>query len=241
VALACAPAAVYGQQPTTTATTPQRTSPLGGKLTIGVNVGAQTRSFTSTNDFSFPVYGQTASVTTTSTADGGPMFDVNAAYRVTPMFGVGFGFSSFSRTGTAAGAASIPSPTFFNRPAAVTIDATDAHRSDRNVYIVAVGFLPINETIEMSIFAGPSFTSVRQDLINSVTVPSGTQSVVSSLQSESGTAKGVNVGVDVAYMFRPQIGAGVFVRYNGGSLDLSSASNVKTGGAQLGIGARVRF
>jgi hypothetical protein len=158
-----------------------------------------------------------------------------------PMFGVAVGYTSFSATGTAQGTASIPNPLFFNRPAAVTITGTDAKRTDRSVYFVVVGFMPITDKMELSGFIGPSVTSVKQELIFDASVPSGTQSVATPIQSESGTAKGVNVGADLAYQIQKQVGAGVFVRYNGGSADLSSVQDVKAGGFQIGIGARLRF
>jgi outer membrane protein with beta-barrel domain len=238
VALACASAAHAQPAPGSTA---QGGSLLGGKLTIGVNVGAQTQSSTASSDFTFPVYGQTAAVTTTASVDGGPLFDLNGTYRFMPNFGVGVGYSAFSNTGSAQGAATIPSPVFFNQPAAVTINPIDAKHTENNFYIVVAGFVPITNVIELSVFVGPSFTSVKQDLINSVTVPPGTQDAVPAVQSESGTAKGVNVGADISYSFTKLIGAGVFIRYNGGSVDLPSLSGVKAGGFQLGIGARLRL
>src|SRR5262249_44893913 len=160
--------------------------------------------------FTFPVYGQTAAVTTSASVDGGPLFDLNGSYRFMPNFGVGVGYSAFRKTGTAQGAASIPSPIFFNQPAAVTINPADAKHTENNVYIVAVGYVPITSAIELSLFIGPSFTSVKQDLINSVSVPPGTQSAVAATGSESGTAKGVNVGADLSYQFTNLLGAGAF-------------------------------
>lgn len=245
----CIAAAAHAQSPSATAQTnmnqgTSQSSPLGGKLLISVNLGAQTRSFTSTNDLSFPIYGQTATVSTVSAFDGGPMFDISGGYRFMPQFGVGVGFSRFSKTGSVQGAASIPSPVFFNRPAAVTINPVDAQRSDRNVYLVAMYFLPLTDMVELTVFGGPSFTRVQQDLITTVVVPDGTQTVLlpsDAIQRQSGTTTGVNVGVDVSYMVTPRLGGGVFIRYNGGTVDLDSASGVKTGGLQLGIGARLRF
>ena len=228
-------------QQTTPATTSQSAMPLGGKVFVAVNAGAQTRSSTINNDFSFPIYGQTATVTTTASVGSGPIFDLSVGYRFMPSLGVALGFSSFSSTGTAQGAASIPSPTFFNRPAAVTINAVDAKRTDRNMYLVLVGFVPITEKIELSVFVGPSLTRVQQELVADVSVPAGTQNVVSTIQSQSGTAKGVNIGADIAYQFLKQLGAGVFLRYNGGSVDLTTVQGVKAGGLQVGIGARLRF
>jgi hypothetical protein len=241
LAIACACATAANAQQPGGAGTSQTTAPLGGKLSIGVNVGAQTRSSTSSSDFTFPIYGQTATVTTQSSVDGGPLFDVGATYRVVPRFGVGVGFSSFSRTGSAQAAASIPSPVFFNQFASVGINPIDAKHTENNFYIVAAGFWPVTDVIELSVFLGPSFTKVKQDVINTVTVPDGTQNAVSAVNSESGTAKGVNVGADVAYQFTKLVGAGVFIRYNGGSVDLPTLSNVKAGGFQIGIGARLHF
>jgi len=225
-----------------TATNAQQSAmPLGGKLSIGINLGAQTQSSTASSDFSFPLYAQTATVTTTAGISGGPLFDANVGYRFMRNIGVGFGFSSFSSTSTATGAATIPNPIFFDRPAQVTLNPVDAKHTERNVYIVATGYVPLTDTIELSLFVGPSFTHVTQDVITAVTVPPGTQSVVTALGNEAGNAKGVNVGADLSYKFTNLVGAGAFIRYNGGSVDLTTLQNVKAGGLQVGIGARLRF
>jgi Outer membrane protein beta-barrel domain len=217
------------------------TSPLGGKLSVDINVGAQTQSSTASTDFSFPIYAQTATVTTTAGIDGGPLFDANVGYRFMRNFGVGLGFTSFSSTSTAQGAASIPSPVFFNNPAAVTLNPVDAKHTERSVYVVVTGYVPITNVVELALFIGPSFTKVTQDVINSVTVPAGTQTAVAALGSESGTAKGVNVGADLTYKLTNLVGVGGFIRYNGGSVDLTTLTDVKAGGFQLGLGARLRF
>ena len=234
-------AATASAQQTTTAGAATTTMPLGGKLFVGVNVGGQVRSSTVNNEFSFPLYRETATVSTSSSVGSGPIFDLSVGYRFMPMFGVAIGFTSFSNTGTAEGTGSIPSPVFFNRPAAVTISGTDAKRTDRTIYLVLVGFMPITDKMEVSGFIGPAATRVKQELISDATVPLGTQDVVSTIQNQSGTAKGINVGADLAYQFMNQVGAGVFVRYISGSADLSTAQDVKAGGFQIGAGARLRF
>jgi hypothetical protein len=231
-------ATASAQQPTNAGST---TMPLDGKLFVGVSVGAQTRSSTINNDFSFPLYRETATVATAATVTRGAIFDVNVGYRITPMFGVAIGYTGFNSTGKAQGTGSIPNPLFFNRPATVTIDATDAKRSDKNIYLVFVGFMPITDKMELSGFIGPAVTRVQQELIGAATVPLGTQTVASTIQNQSGTAKGVNVGADLAYKILNQVGAGVFVRYISGSVDLPTAQDVKAGGFQIGVGARLRF
>jgi hypothetical protein len=80
-----------------------------------------------------------------------------------------------------------------------------------------------------------------QDLIYDVSVTPGTQSVVSPLHNESATSTGINIGGDLTYQFMKTVGAGLFVRYIGGTVDLPSISDVKVGGIQFGIGARLHF
>jgi hypothetical protein len=212
-----------------------------GKVFISVNGGGQTQARSVDNTFSIPIYGQTATVATTTTVPRGAIFDVSGGYKVMPNIGVAVGFSTFSATGTTAGAASVPSPIFFNRPLAVTIPESPAARKDRSVYVLLVGFVPITDKVELALSIGPSFIHVEQSLIASVSIPAGTQNVNPTQQTQSGTAKGINVGADLTYMFVKQVGAGAFIRYNGGSIDLESAPGLKAGGFQLGVGARLRF
>jgi len=212
-----------------------------GKIFINVNGGAQTESRSVDNSFSIPIYGQTATVATTTTIPSGGLFDLSVGYKVMPSIGVALGFSTFSGTGAAAGAASVPSPIFFNRPASVTIPESPADRKDRSVYVLLVGFVPVTDKVDVALSIGPSFTRVQQALITSVSIPAGTQNVNPTMQTQSGTAKGINVGVDLTYMFIKQVGAGAFMRYNGGSVDLESAPDLKAGGFQVGVGGRLRF
>ena len=212
-----------------------------GKLFIDVNGGAQTEARSIDNTFSIPIYGQTATVSTTATIPSGGIFDFRIGYKVMSNIGVAIGFSTFSGTGAMGGAASVPSPIFFNRPLAVTIPESPAERKDRSVYVLFVGFVPITDKVELALSIGPTFIRVEQPLITSVSIPAGTQNVSPTVQTQSGTAKGINVGADLNYLFVKQVGAGVFMRYNGGSVDLQSAPALKAGGFQVGIGGRLRF
>lgn len=212
-----------------------------GKVFINVNGGAQTQSRSVDNSFSLPVYGQTATVNTTATIPSGGLFDLSGGYKLTPSIGVAVGFSTFSVTGSAAGAALVPSPIFFNRPASVTIPESDANRKDRSIYVLLVGFVPVTDKVDVALSIGPSFTHVEQTLITAVSIPAGTQNVNPTFQTQSATATGVNVGVDLTYMFVRQVGAGAFMRYVSGSVDLESAQSLKAGGFQVGVGGRLRF
>jgi hypothetical protein len=212
-----------------------------GKVFINVNGGAQTQSRSVDNSFSIPIYGQTATVATTATIPSGGLFDLSVGYKVRPSIGVAFGFSTFSGTGAVAGAASVPSPIFFNRPAAVTIPETDAQHKERSIYLLLVGFVPVTDKVDVALSIGPAFTRVEQALITSVSIPAGTQNVNPAIQTQSKTATGVNLGVDLTYMFVRQVGAGAFMRYISGSVDLDSAPGLKVAGFQVGVGGRLRF
>jgi hypothetical protein len=135
---------------------------------------------------------------------------------------------------------SIPDPSFFDRPTIVTENTSGLDRSELGVHLQVVWRAPVTDKLDVSFSAGPSFIHLTQQ-VATASIPAGTQNVDVTQKSESGTALGVNVGVDGSYMFQPQFGAGVFLRYAGGSVDLPAVSNVKVGGFQGGIGLRVRF
>ena len=129
----------------------------------------------------------------------------------------------------------------FDQPSTVTSTQPGLAHSENGVHLQAVWFIPATDKIDVALSIGPSFIHVTQELVSTVTIPSGTQSVNIAVGSEEGTAKGVNVGVDGNYLFTRNIGAGIFIRYAGGSVDLPSAPDLSVGGFQIGIGARIRF
>jgi hypothetical protein len=216
-------------------------TPLAGKLFVNINGGGQMTTDEFTTGNALTIYQQSATWTTTETVDSGGLFDISVGYRVWHDIGLALGFSSFKSSGSAAGVALIPDPVFFNRPHTVTLDLSTAPRTDRNVYLVAVWFLPVHDKIDLAISIGPSFTRVKQQVVTDIVIPAGTSNANPVVVTQSGTAKGLNVGVDGTYMFLKWIGAGAFIRYNGGSIDLDQVTGLKAGGAQGGIGARLRF
>ncbi|MEO8259895.1 MAG: hypothetical protein ABI868_21300 [Acidobacteriota bacterium] len=216
-------------------------TPLAGKLFINVSGGGQMSTDTLSTGNALTIYNQTATWTATENIDRGGLFDISVGYKVWNNLGLQVGFSRFTNSGAAAGIAVVPSPIFFNRPNTVTLDLSTTERSDRNVYIAAVWFVPVMDKIDLAISIGPSFTKVKQQLVTDITIPAGTSNAVPFLATQSATAKGVNIGVDGTYLFLKWLGAGAFVRYNGGSVDLDQVADVKAGGLQLGIGARLRF
>jgi len=206
---------------------------------VDINVGAQTQARSIQSSTTFPLYGETAVINAAQSVDGGGLFDLSGGYRFRS-FGVAVGFSKFGKDGEGTLVASIPSPIAFNRPVTVTSNATNLKHSETATHLMFVYFIPVTTAVDVSVFAGPSFFSLKQDIL-SASVPTGTQNVNVATQEQKDSGTGANVGININYMFHRNYGAGVFVRYAGASVDLPSANDVKVGGFQLGIGLRLRF
>jgi hypothetical protein len=208
---------------------------------VNINVGAQLQSRDIAKSDTFTVYDEPATLTTSQTIGKGPIFDISGGYRVWHSLSIGVGFSSFSKDSSSSAIATIPDPLVFGQSKTVNADATGLEHSERAIHLQAVWFVPITEKIDVALSVGPSFIRVRHQLVSSVTVPAGTQNVNLVVDTQKGTAKGANVGLDGTYLFRRTFGAGFFIRYAGGSIDLPDASGLKVGGFQVGVGARARF
>ena len=224
-----------------------QTQPSTTKYLIDVNGGAQTQSREITTTTSFPLYGETATISTAQGVDGGGLFDISASYRL-PMsmsfgggsFGVGIGVSTFGDKGNSSVAASIPSPVAFNRPANVTASATDLKHKETATHLLLWYFYSVRDKIEVALSVGPSFFNVSQEF-TTASVPSGTQSLSLGTVRERTTAVGANIGANINYYVRPNYGAGVFLRYAGATADFDTFNGLKVGGVQLGGGLRLRF
>jgi hypothetical protein len=208
---------------------------------VNVNVGAQPQRHDFSTSATFPIYDETATLSSAGRVKNGPFFDISAGGNVWHSLAIGIGYSTFSSHDNASVTASIPNPLFFNQPRTSTQDASSLQRTEHGVHLMAIWFIPVSTKMDVAVSVGPSFIRVKQQLASSATVAAGTQNFTPSVTTESGTVKGVNAGVDGTYMFTPRYGAGILIRYAGGKVDLPSVSDVKAGGFQAGIGIRVRF
>ena len=215
------------------------------KYFIDVNGGAQTQSREFSTSTSFPLYNETAVITTAQGIDGGGLFDLSAGYRL-PMtygpgsFGVSVGVSIFGDTNSSSVAASIPSPISVNRPENVTASASDLKHKEVATHILVSYFYTVRDKIEVALSVGPSFFNVSQDF-TTASVPAGTQSLSLGTVRERTTAVGANIGFNANYFVRPNYGAGIFLRYAGATADFDTFSGLKVGGFQIGGGLRLRF
>lgn len=179
---------------------------------------------------------------------GGLAFDVSGSYLVWRNLAVGVGLTLFSTSTTTEINAQVPHPFFFNQARTVTGEF-DGDRSETAVHIQAKWLVPVNPKLLVTIFGGPSFFKVEQDIVNdfefSESYPFDTATFTRAIAaSQSESAVGVNVGGDVAYFFSPNVGVGGTAQYSGASVEMTTPSgtaDVKAGGLQVGGGIRLRF
>lgn len=210
---------------------------------VAVNFGAQSTQHVLATSQTPTIYDEAATVTSSQPIHNGPILEIGAGYRVLRNVTMGARFSAFGfgRTSTSTVVASIPDPVAYGRPKTVTQATPDLTHSEQGIHVQATWFKAVSPKLDVSASGGPSFIRVRQQLTATVTVPTGTQTIAPTKETQSGTALGFNVGFDAAFMVNPRYGVGLFVRYAEATLDLPAVSGLKVGGLQSGLGFRARF
>lgn len=205
----------------------------------GVQVGSHTLNATST----FPLYDETATVTSTQKVKSSGIFDIGGAYRVwgKNVLG-GLSFSHASSNTNVSINASIPDPAFTDRPRTVTSSQSGSKHSENVLNLDAIWMMPVAEKLDVGLFAGPSIFFIKQDTVGDLTVSEPGPSVAAPLHSVSKTTAGINLGADLQYMLHKQWGVGGTARYTWGSAKIDGGDKKLTvGGFQLAGGVRYRF
>ena len=143
---------------------------------------------------------------------------------------------------------------FFDQARAASASLDQLEHTERSVHVLAVWLMPIDDRFDVSVFAGPSFFTVNQEVANDVSASNvneaGAPFTSVMLQGVTATkfdesTVGFTAGADVTYMFTESVGAGGVIRYSGASADLEAAGGriipLDLGGFQIGGGIRVRF
>jgi hypothetical protein len=246
------PAAAQAPSPATQKPAAQKPAASSRRWTdigyVYVSGGYQAGSSGFSESFSFPQYVEQVTVTTEYPKKDGPTFDVGGGVRVWRNFAAGVSVSGVSRSTDGDVNASIPHPFFFNTGRAIE-GAAALKRTETAVHVQAAYVVPAGRRMLVTLSAGPSFFSVRQTLVQSVqfseSYPYDT-ALLSSVPttSASKSVTGFNAGLDVGYYFTRNVGAGMLLRYAGGSLTLPShdaAITTKVGGFQVAGGLRLRI
>lgn len=165
-------------------------------------------------------------------------------------FGVGAGIYVASRPSTLDVQASIPHPFFFNRPREVAGTIDDLEHKEVAFTVHARLERPITRRTTVTVFGGPAFMRVTQDLFDRLeygeTFPYDTATFQRiTTRSASGSAVGFNGGADVTYYLTPRVGVGGGGQYLGATATLEDGSgediDVKAGGFLFNVGVRMRF
>jgi opacity protein-like surface antigen len=218
-----------------------------------VNFGAQSQSQDIVQSGEFPLYEETGSFEASHKLEGGTFFDIGGGVTLLKNFSIGLSYSQrATKTRDAQITALVPHPIFFDTMRSATGTASGLEHSERAVHLQAFYHVPVTVEFDVTLFAGPTFFSVEDDLIESVTPTEigGDFSQVNldtiGRSSQRNSATGLNAGIDLRYMFMRNVGVGGMARYTRGSVTLTSPSggpDIKTdvGGLEIAGGLRFRF
>jgi hypothetical protein len=210
---------------------------------VNINAGAQTSSHEASVSGSFSLYEETSTFQGRREIGGGALFDISAGTRVWRNLAVGVGYSRFGDSGSMDITALVPDRLIPGSPHEQTIAAGELDHSENAVHFSATWFWPVTDKIDVAVSAGPSVFSISQDSVTIMqdNVQPGTSNLTGVTRVDaSETTVGFHTGVDVTYLVTPRFGAGLLLRYAGGSTDIGGA-DVDVGGFQIGVGLRVRF
>ena len=137
-------------------------------LFINANGGYQatTTDFTDTVDFT--LYAEDGGFTALYQVAAGPLFDVSGGVMLARHVAIGIGVSRFRTRDDAAVTALLPHPLFFDRDRNVSGTASSLTREEIALDVQAIWILPITRHFDLSLFGGPTFFTVKQDLVTSV-------------------------------------------------------------------------
>jgi hypothetical protein len=220
------------------------------RVHISVNGAFQSSTTDFSDRFEFEKDLETGSTGVDYRVGSGALFDGGAGFRVWKNLGVGVAISIFDRTDNANTTTRSPHPFFFERPREVTGEATGLSRSETAVHVQAMYLLRASGPLRIVISGGPSFFSVKQDLVSEVVLdedfPFDTAGFGSvQKQTSKGTAPSFNVGADVIWMFTRGFGVGGVVRFARTTVDLDAPRDrtvsVDAGGVYTGAGIRLLF
>lgn len=218
-----------------------------GRASVYASFGAQTGSGDIAQTFTPTIYDEPATINIAQTYETGGLIDVGGSYMVYEDFGVGVSYSHTAGDGNATIAAGIPDPARFNNLRSASATATGLDHKEDAVHVSLLYRFAATPKIDVTVGLGPTFFSVKQDLVPNVDVTeaSGGPVITPRVVKGSDSAVGVNVSADATYMVTDMIGAGLLLRYAKSTAEVSAADSpsidVRAGGFQIAVGVRVRF
>jgi hypothetical protein len=187
----------------------------------------------------FLLFGETGTVETSQHVGSGLLVDVRVGHRISRRLSVAFAVSGFRKQSSGVGTAAVPSPILVASPSVVTLQSPGLKRREIGYFPQIVWSLPYAESFHLSVFGGPAFVRLQQNVMTASV--DALQNVSVATLNQTGTAIGFDAGVDATHPISRRVGVGVFARYVRGKADLPSATRVRVGGLQAGGGLRFGF
>ena len=215
-------------------------------LSFGVN--ALSKSFSQASVL--PINQENGSLTARFAAKNGALFDVGGGVTLRRRLAVAVAYSHASSKAGADVTASIPHPLVFNQSRDIQGSISGAVHAESAVHVDLMWMVAATPGFELRAFAGPTFVTVRQDLISSITYsetyPFDTATFTGApTAKQSKSTTGFNAGIDVTKYFTKSFGVGGILRATAASAKLDSPLGgqvkVRAGGLEAGAGVRLRF
>jgi hypothetical protein len=241
---------VQNQEPTRprSPSRPTRSPGVGGFLSA--NRGHRTTVNNFSDGAAFRENAEEGRFDTAYSVKAGPTIDVAGGVTVGRSTGVGVAVERFKRSTPVVLSGSVPHPFFFSRPRAVSADVGGLTREELAIHVQLRGVVPIGNRFQVSLFGGPSFFRLTQDVVTDFAYTDDYPYDAASFERASATRSkaskpGFNGGGDVAFFFTRQIGVGVSAQFSRATVKLPSADDgtrdARVGGVQVGGGLRLRF
>src|SRR5215207_6260087 len=143
--------------------------PAGGRVFVTINGLYQPGHETIEQAVSYGAYEETAAASATQDVkNGGGMFDIGGGYR-TNRYGIGISYTQFKSNNSASITASVPHPLFHDSPRTASMTFDGLEHTEHVVHLQAYYFVPVAEKMDVGVFIGPSFFSVKQDFVTGLT------------------------------------------------------------------------
>jgi hypothetical protein len=242
------PATVTQPAPSRAAAEPARS----GRTFIAINGGYQADDHTFSETRQQPLYGEELSWTSDYGVERGAQYEGTVGGYAANGFGGAVTYSFYQdNNSTAAVAASVPHPFFFNQLRDIDGQSASLRHREQVIHLTALYGIPIGSNLDVVVGGGPSFFIVNRTFVDSVTYnetyPFDTATFASTTTREvEENQAGFHVGADVSWYFTDNVGVGGVVRFSRATLKFPGAGTDETistdlGGVQAGVGLRVRL
>jgi hypothetical protein len=178
----------------------------------------------------------------------GPAFELGLEYALGGRFGVAASFNLVGGGTSTTYEASLPHPLYLDRPRRATGDLDGLSYGERTLHL-ALTYRRGRGRIRYGAFAGPSYGSVRVELVDRVQYQQSfpfdeVQVTGVPPVSHRGAGFGYNVGAELDYRWRSRLGAVLRLRYHRLGPELPETAgtvDIDAGGLQVGAGLRLSF